>query len=127
MTTSEERLKILTMVAEGKISPEEGAELLSALTESANKEPRAEPRLSSSDARWLRIRVTDLATGKAKVNINVPLTLVDMGLKIGARFAPEVHEMNLQEIAETIRSGLSGKIVDVTDEESGEHVEIYAE
>ena len=31
MSTSEERLKILNMIAEGKISAEEGAQLLKAL------------------------------------------------------------------------------------------------
>jgi hypothetical protein len=30
-------------------------------------------------------------------------------------------------VMEAVRSGIMGKIIDVTDEEDGEHVEIYVE
>jgi hypothetical protein len=33
----------------------------------------------------------------------------------------------MSEIMEALRSGVTGKIVDVMDEEDGEHVEIYVE
>ena len=42
MTTAEERLKILKMIQEGKITAEEGAKLLKALTASGQK-PRRPP------------------------------------------------------------------------------------
>ena len=35
--------------------------------------------------------------------------------------------VNLEEMMTAIKSGASGKVMDVTDEESGEHVEIYIE
>ena len=43
MATAEERLKILKMIDEGKISAEEGAKLLAALTES--RKPTSKPTI----------------------------------------------------------------------------------
>jgi hypothetical protein len=74
---------------------------------------------------WLRVRVTDMSTGKTKVNVNLPLGLVDAGMNIATQFAPEV---NFSQIAEAVRSGqLEGKIVDVMDEEDGEHIEVFVD
>jgi hypothetical protein len=46
---------------------------------------------------------------------------------MGARFVPDMEEGKLQEMIATIRSGQQGKVMDVTDEESGERVEIFVE
>ena len=59
MSTAEERLKILNMIAEKKISAEEGAQLLSALQTSDRKGGSS----LSGEARYLRIKVTNLTTG----------------------------------------------------------------
>lgn len=124
MATTEERLKILKMIDEGKISAEEGAKLLSALSE-AQKAPRKPSlRMSGSGARWLRIRVTDLNTGKAKATVNLPLGLVDAGLNIASQYTSDI---NFDELVEAINAGAAGKIIDVKDEEDGEHVEIFIE
>jgi hypothetical protein len=66
-------------------------------------------------------------SGKPKVNVNIPMSLVNVGLKMGARFAPNVEGVNFEDIMTAVKSGASGKVIDVTDEESGEHVEIYVE
>lgn len=127
MASSEERLKILRMIEEGKISAEEGAKLLAALTTG----PRGNigPNLGKGPAggRWLRIRVTDIATGRSKASVQIPIGLVDAGLKIGAHFAPEVRGVDMSSVMEAMRAGVTGKIIDVTDDEDGEHVEIYVE
>jgi len=66
-----------------------------------------------------------MATGKTKVSVNLPLSLVDAGMGIASQYAPDV---NFGEIADAIRSGqMEGKIVDVIDEEDGEHVEVFIE
>ena len=126
MATTEERMKILKMVEEGKISAEEGAKLLAALTQSRQPPPPSVPVLGS-EARWFRVRVTDLATGKTKVNVNIPMGLVNVGIKMGARFAPGLEGEHMEAIAEALRSGMVGKIVEATDEEDGERVEIFVE
>jgi SHOCT-like domain len=122
MATSEERLKILRMIDEGKISAEEGARLLAALSES--RKTAKKPTLQASGARWLRVRVTDMVTGKAKATVNLPLRLVDAGLNIASQYAPGVA---FDELVEAINAGAEGKIIDVMDEEDGEHVEIFIE
>lgn len=126
MATTEERMQILNMVAEGKISAVDGAKLLAAL-EPEKKEP---PRIMTerpSQAKWFRVRVTDLETGKNKVNVNLPMSLVDVGTRMGARFAPELEGMDFGDIIEQIKSGAQGKIIEVEDAEGGERVEIYVE
>ncbi len=128
MTTVEERMKILKMIEEGKISADEGSKLLSALSDNRRGFP-APPRTpgSGSPARWLRIRVTDTRTGRSKASVQIPLALVDAGMKIGAHFAPEVEGVDMSNVMEALRAGVTGKIIDVVDEEDGEHVEIYVE
>jgi len=130
MASAEERLQILKMIQEGKITAEEGAKLLQALSgssKSAGRPAPPPPGMGGADPRWFRVRVTDLHTGKNKVNVNIPMGLVNVGLRMGARFAPNVEGVNYDDIMTAIRGGASGKVMDVTDEESGERVEIFVE
>ena len=76
---------------------------------------------------WFRVRVTSLATGKTKVNVNIPMGLVNVAIKAGARFAPGLDSEQMQALAEGLKSGAVGKVIDVTDEEDGERVEIFVE
>jgi SHOCT-like protein len=126
MGNAEERMKILKMVEEGKISAEDGAKLLAALME-GRRAQSAQASRSSGAGRWLRIRVTDIASGRSKASVQIPLGLIDAGMKIGAHFAPEVEGVDMSNVMDAVRSGMTGKIIDVTDDEDGEHVEIYVE
>ena len=125
MASVEERLKILKMIEEGKLTAEEGTKLLAALSQKKSGPPR--PPGMPGGAKWLRVRVTDMRTGRSKASVQIPLALVDAGLKIGAHFAPEVEGVDMSNVMEALRTGVTGKIIDVTDEEDGEHVEIYVE
>jgi hypothetical protein len=127
MATTEERLQILKMIEEGKISAAEGAELLRALDQKSDRGPQLEPLKGASAPRWLRIRVTDIKSGRNKVNVNIPMGLVNVGMKMGARFAPELEGAQLDSLMEAIRGGQQGKVIDVVDEEDGERVEIFVE
>jgi hypothetical protein len=124
MPLKEERLQILKMIESGTITADEGAKLLAALEEGASKSERPE---APGQARWMRIRVTDLKTGRAKVNVNLPMGLVNFGMKMGARFAPEMENLDLNEIMQAIQEGAQGKLVEVEDEEDNERVQIYVE
>jgi hypothetical protein len=121
MATSEERLKILQMIQDGKITAEDGAKLLAALSEGSR---RQRPISRQTEARYMRVRVTDMVTGKTKVSVNLPLGLVSAGMNIASNFVPEV---GIVDLSDAISAGLTGKVVDVIDEEDGEHVEIYIE
>jgi len=124
MATNEERMKILKMIDDGKITAEEGAKLLATLGQGRKSKPKPTLKGSSSGARWLKVRVTDMVTGKAKATVNLPLGLVDAGLNIASKYAPDIA---FDELVEGINAGAEGKIIDVYDEEDDEHVEIFIE
>ena len=124
MATSEERMRILQMIQEGKITPEEGANLLQALGKASKSAPPPSP---ARDPRQLRVHITDLRSKKTKVNVTIPMGLVNVGVKLGARFMPTSAEVNYDEIMDAIKSGTSGKVVDVEDADSGERVEVWIE
>lgn len=118
-----ERLRILQMLEEGKITAEEAAALLRAL---GGRKPGPAGPSPTDKARCLRVRVTDIGSGKNKVNITIPLSLVRVGLRIAERFTPET-EVDWQGLAEAITGGAIGKIVEIEDGEDNERVEIYVE
>jgi hypothetical protein len=125
MGLKEERMQILKMIEDGQITAAEGARLLAALEEPEKK--RTAGAAAVTAPRWFRVRVTDMSTGRAKVNVNIPLSLAAVGIKLGARFAPEMEGMNMEEIATAIKSGSAGRIIEVEDEEDNERVEIFIE
>ncbi len=127
MASAEERMKILKMIEEGKLSAEDGAKLLAALSDGRRGQASAASARAAGAGRWLRIRVTDIATGRSKASVQIPLGLIDAGMKIGAHFAPEVEGVDMSNVMDAVRAGMTGKIIDVTDDEDGEHVEIYVE
>ena len=130
MATNEERLKILTMLQDGVINAAEAAQLLEALGEEKSRKAVPDftpPPIPGRPGRWLRVRVTDVDTGKTRVNVRLPVGLIGSGLKFGMRFAPEVEGLDPDVLMEAIQSGELGQIVDVYDDEDGEHVEVYIE
>lgn len=126
-TMDEERMQILRMVEEHKITAEEAGKLLATLDSGS----RPAGPVAGKTPGWLRVRVTDTATGRVKVNVNVPMGVVSAAGKLGARFGlgklAEKEGIDLDELFEAIRSGAEGKLVDVTDEDGREHVEVYLE
>lgn len=125
---NEERMQILRMLQEGKITADDAAKLLSALEDGVR--PPGRPTADGKN-RWFRVRVTDARSGKRKVNVNIPMGLVEIGARLGARFGehrvPDMSEVDLNELISAVRAGAEGKLVDVDDEERGEHIEVYVE
>ena len=125
MPNPEERLKILRLVEEKKITAREAARLLGAL---GKAEGRAKPtEKSRNEARWLRIKVTPLRGPGERVDVNLPVELVDLGLRLGARFVPDMEGLATEDIVQAMRSGLHGKLLDLTDEKEGRRFEVYLE
>ena len=124
MSGDTERLQILRMVERGQITAQEGTRLLDALAGSAAE--RSAP--AATKPGWFRVRVTDTRTGRRKVDVNIPLSLVSVGLRLGARFAPDIAEIDMPELLSKIeKEGVQGKVVDVVDEDDAEHIEILIE
>lgn len=126
MNATDERMMILRMIEEGKVSADEGARLLTSVDKEAEA-PLRRLAVGNKGAKWFRVRVTDTVTGKNKATVSLPLALMDWGLRVGAQFAPEVGNIDFGELSDLLSEGMEGKIVDVMDEEDGEHVEIFIE
>jgi hypothetical protein len=136
MATQQERLQILKMLEEGKIKADEAARLIEALEKiSAPPHSPEKPPMPGETpmgaggrtTRWLRVRVTDTDSGKVRVNVRLPVGLIKAGAKFGAKFSPEIEGLDIDELMSYIDSGEMGQIVDVQDEEDGEHVEVFIE
>ena len=126
-----ERLRILEMLEQQKISAAEAAELLSALSERPRDGRRrdrnrwlAEELAPPNDrARWIRVRVTDERSGRVRTNVTVPIGMVGFGLGFARRFRGVPYVGMVDEMFEAVRSGRRGTIFDVSNE-GGERVEI---
>jgi hypothetical protein len=138
---NDERMKILEMIQNGKITATEGLNLLKALDD-ANIKP--DETMNNSSGRFLRIRV--ISGQHSKVNVNIPLSLLKVATKFagfGLKFIPEeahlemqkkgidLSDINFDELVQLIDQGLvDGKLVDVDIEDPHEgrtRVEIYVE
>jgi DUF4097 and DUF4098 domain-containing protein YvlB len=125
-----EKLKILKMIEEKKITAEEAAKLLDALGGETGRpeEPRA--KQTGTSARQLKLKVSDIDTGRAKVNLCIPVGIAHI-LKslIPAQELSRLEQqgIDLNSILQAINSDTIGKIFDVEDEEHHNHVEISIE
>jgi len=122
---SDERIQILEMVEEGKINTAEAMELLNALNRNQ------EDIIPKKEAKWLKVRVKTMED-ETKVNVNIPIALVDVGLKLAKTYDPKLKEsgldkINIDEILDAVKNGAEGKIVDVEDEESQTKVLVFVE
>src|ERR671930_73750 len=111
-----ERLRILQLLEQQKITAAEAADLLAALGQRGEARRRerqrwlAEELAPPSDrARWFRVRVTDQRTGRTRTNVSVPIGMVGFGLGFARRFRSPV----MDEVVEAVRSGRRGTIFDV--------------
>ena len=125
---SEERARILQMVSENKIDAQEAARLLGALNNASPGSASATEAVSAGTVRWFRVRVTNLETGRTKVNVNLPLSLVKVGLRVGAQFSSDIPDLDWDELMTAIQEGgAAGKLVEVEDLEDNEKVEVYVD
>ena len=124
----EEIKKVLEMLKEGKINDDEAAELLASLREAKEKEEITP--LSTKKKRFLKIRVTK--GEKPQVNVTIPFSLVNWGLNLASKLGKNTVNVEGKEIPidmDELNKAMNdpeftGKIVDVVEEEKGEHVEI---
>ena len=135
-----ERQEILELLAKGKINADEAAELLSSVSDkvvesipippkSAEPMPPEAPvsKTNGKKPTWFKVRVRNLETGKNKVTVNIPLRMVNFGLKLGKHFAPELEGLDYQELAGMMKTMDVGMLVEVEDEEENEHVQVFVE
>jgi hypothetical protein len=128
-----ERLRILELLEQQKITAAEAADLLAALGDRGRDGGRrrersrwlAEELAPASDrARWFRVRVTDLSTGVVRTNVSVPIGMVGFGLGFARRFRNIPGVGHVDDLFEAVREGRRGVIFDIANE-GGERVEIF--
>lgn len=124
-TTREERLEVLRLLESGDISADEADALLDALLTVDQVRP-ADPTDGRATKRpgAVRVRITDLATGRAGINLALPIGLVEGGLNVARKFAPDKIPA-VESIRESIGNGMVGTIVDVVDK--NERIEVIIE
>ena len=143
----DERLEILRLVENQTISAEEAARLLEALDRSERQQehtqplgipaPREFPEVRfprgfpfgpgggpGRRGRNVRIRITEVGTDEPRLNLVLPQGLIDAGLKMAKRLAPD-HIPDAKELRESIDEGYEGTILDILDED--QRVEIVIE
>ncbi len=119
---TDERTKILKMLEEKKITADEAARLLDAVsgTDAAD----------SYKNRFLKVKVWEGDSEKAKVNITLPISFVRMGLKMASEHDKAKiagTDVDLRQVSEALDRGITGKIIEVDDDEKGKHVEVWLE
>lgn len=127
-----EKLTILKMVEEGKITVDEASKLLQAV-EDKNQELALVTKANDSSertAKWIKIKVLD--EDGTRVNVNLPIALVDVAFKIAkasdSNFDVKLGNVNvdIDAIIKMIQEGAEGKIVDI-ESGDGTKVEIVIE
>lgn len=126
----EDILKVLKMVEEGKVKSEEALKLIEAMGVEEEMEPRErKPSI-------LRVKVED--EDGTKVNVNVPLKLAKIALKLipkgilgklkigDLELQPELERIDPDELISALSEVPEGKIVEVK-EPGGTLVEIMVE
>ena len=76
---------------------------------------------------YLKINVNRLHDNQPRVNVRIPLKMLEFGLAFGSRYAPELNELNIDQIVEDLQALSDGTIVEVQDIMDDEHVLVSIE
>lgn len=139
---SQERIKILQLLEEGKINSTEAMDLLNTLDDSRDE---LQPDKIKSTARKRSLKVL-VISDKTKVNVNIPLGLIRVASQIAGmstQWIPEdaqeqmkkqgidLSKIDFDELLQLIDQGLSdGRLVDIETDDEKEgftKVEVYVD
>jgi len=118
---SEELTTVLRLVSEGKLSPEEAAPIIEALTRSSARRPDGTPGPSTPPGpgfgkgatRGRRVRIQVSERGRRVVDVRVPLAFAAMA----ASMVPGIPESYAALIRQAVDTDQVGPIVDAEDED----------
>jgi len=133
-----EALEVLEMVKEGRVTPEQGVELLAAL----KSRPSIAGAAVGERPRFIRVRVHVQGDEKEKVavNCNLPVAMADLALKMLEQakitkdgetiqfgdYLKDLQGMDISAILQMVKEGAEGKLVDV-DIEGGKGEKVKVE
>jgi hypothetical protein len=136
--TGGEALEVLEMVKDGRVTPEQGAELLAALKSRPSGLAGA---AGGERPRFVRVRVNVQGDKEEKVavNCNLPIAMADLALKMletakitkdgetieFGHYLKDLGGMDIATILQMVKEGAEGKLVDVdVEEEGGDKVKV---
>jgi hypothetical protein len=124
----DELATVLRLVAEGKLSPDEAAPIIEALsgprqTASARPAPPPTPPGSGQPGRGRRVRIQVSERGRKVVDVRVPLAFAAMA----ARMVPGIPKSYVALIEEAVETDNVGPIVDIAEDADGDAVLITLE
>ena len=117
MAKHEERMQILQMLKEEKITVDEAARLLEAL--------ESDERRVHSETRTIHIRVYE--DGRDKVNVNIPISVARLALNLVPKDVIEDQNLDLRSLITSIEAGFRGKLVEADIPEEGRKIEVFVE
>jgi hypothetical protein len=128
----DELATVLRLVAEGKLSPDEAAPIIEALTPGAQRSTARsaspaghaggpEPR-AGGESRGRRVRIQVKERGRRVVDVRVPLSFA----AVAARMVPGIPDSYATLIEQAVETATIGPIVD-TEDENGDGVLITLE
>ena len=122
---SDDRLRILEMIANKTITAQEGAELLKAVDQ-ADQTVAIQPKKNA----FKMFKVKVLSSDGDKVNVQIPIEFAKVALRSGKGFMKmdqiENFDLDVEQILEMVEKGVLGKIVDI-ESANGDLVEIIIE
>lgn len=102
------RVDILEQVEEGRITAEEASRLLEGVGEGSWARLAPEPAGEAPARRHVRIRVSDLASGAMKVDLRLPVGLVNTVLYMGGRLSADLEGYDPLALQQLITQGDAG-------------------
>jgi len=119
---TEERKKILEMLANGKITIAEAEKLLNAVESKIDESPKGELLSQTKIPKYLFVKVD--STNGDKVNIRIPLKIIRAGIKLKSLIPQEAQEKIDEKLGE---KGVNFKLEDISDENIHELMEALTE
>ena len=133
---NEERKKVLQMLAEGKISADEAERLLEALENRSSESSTATIPAATGLPKYLFVKVD--STSGDKVNIRVPMKLIQAGIKLKSLLPLDAQDkinaklsekgINLEDFNTENLKGLLDALTELevnVDDKKGDKVRIY--
>lgn len=125
----EERMRILSLLEEGKVSAAEAARLLEAMAPAPGT-----PVAPAARGGKVHLRVTDTATGATRLRLTLPAALARIGARLAAATevsdeltAAGISAADLKRVREAIDSGTAGTVLELDDGTAGYRVEVRIE
>ena len=114
---STENRKILERLESGEIDSQTAINMM--------REPQVDP--TETPKHYLRVDVHRLHDKRRQVHVKVPLRIVELGLALGSKYAPELRDFDLNGMVDELHALGEGTIVEVEDLDEDQHVLVWIE